>query len=112
MYQQTIRLLIDILHALYQLVLELGIEKSRIKYKELVLLQELYGEWFAISLSHHITLNLIDGKQTYPFFTLGFVGNNLRIEFLRHTIKGYTVITLHNKLFLQPQFLLEVLQLC
>ena len=60
-------------------MLEFGIEESGIKNKERILFQEFYGQRLTIGFCHHIAFNLIDGKQSYPFFALGIVGSNLRI---------------------------------
>ena len=60
-------------------MLKLGIEESGVKNKEGILFQELDCKRFAIAFRSKVAFNLVNGKQAYPFLTLCFVGNNLRI---------------------------------
>ena len=83
-------------------MLKLSIEESGVKNKEGVLLQELDGKRFAIPLRGKVALYLVNGKQAYPLLSLGFIGNNLRIEFLWHTVERDAIVALHHKLLFQP----------
>ena len=93
---------------------EIVIEESRIKHKVRILLQELHSKPPCIALfarRKHIafrSLYRLYVKQTLPFLMLLLVGAYILVERLGHTVERDTVVALHHKLLLQPQFLLEV----
>ena len=56
-------------------------------------------------------LDLVNGEQFYPFFSLGVVGGDLLVKLFRDAVECDAVISFNDELLFQLERLLEVFDL-
>ena len=84
---------------------------SRIHDQRRVHLEKLGLERLTVAGGGQVTLDLIDGKEVHPLLSLRVIRGDLRVERFADAPDRDAVLRLDHELLLQPQFLLEVLEL-
>ena len=103
--QQTIRLLVQIRYTFQQLEFERVGEMLGIDDQILILTQEIDGRRVRPAF------RFVDGVHGDPFINLRFVPDNLRPEGFVDLVQRDAPVGLHHEFLLQPQLLLEILNL-
>ena len=58
-----------------------------------------------------VLFDLVNGKQADPLLPLVIIGDDFRVKRFRHSIERDAVVRFDHELLLEPQLLLEILQL-
>lgn len=99
------------LYLRHQQIFKLLIVETGVYDQKPIRTQKLLRQRHRIPRCRRVSDDLINRKQPYPFLALRLVGGDFRVERLGDTVQRDAVIGLHHELLLQPQFLLEVLDL-
>jgi len=88
------------------------VETLRVQHEVVVGLEEFDRQRDGVRhLPKILGRNLINSEKADPFFSLGVVGGNFGVQFLRDAVERNAIVHLDDEFLLEPEPLLEVLQL-
>src|SRR3989442_15137517 len=74
-------------------------------------LEELDLERLTVGRCRSAADHFVNAEEIHPLFALRIIGGDLGVEILRNAVERNAVLCLHHELLLEPQPLLEVLEL-